>query len=84
MGKAIVSTPYWYAEEMLSDNCWLLVYFGDVDGFKKYILYLIENPKKCNIIRENAYYFGRKMTWKTLQKNIILSSKTLNDYITYP
>ena len=70
---------------MLSDNCGLLVYFGDVDGFKKYILYLIENPEKCNIMCENAYYFGRKITWKNVAKEYTtVFHKTLNDYITYP
>jgi glycosyltransferase involved in cell wall biosynthesis len=85
MGKAIVSTPYWYAEEMLSDNRGLLVDFGNVDGFKKSLLYLIENPEKCNIMRENAYYFGRKMTWKNVSEEYItVFNKALNNYTTYP
>ncbi len=85
MGKAIVSTPYWYAEEMLSDDRGLLVDFGNVDGFKKSLLYLIENPEKCNIMRENAYYFGRKMTWKNVSEEYItVFNKALNNYTTYP
>ena len=85
MGKAIVSTPYWYAHEMLSDNRGLLVDFGDVDGFTKSLLYLIENPEKSNIMRQNAYHFGRKMTWKSVaEEYTTVFHKTLNDYITYP
>jgi glycosyltransferase involved in cell wall biosynthesis len=85
MGKAIVSTPYWYAQEMLSENRGLLVDFGNVDGFKKSLLYLIENPEKCNIMRENAYYFGRKMTWENVGKEYInVFYKALNNYTTCP
>ncbi|WP_269851509.1 glycosyltransferase [Methanosarcina horonobensis] len=65
MGKAIISTPYWYAQEMLSDSRGILVDFGDTDGFKNSLLYLIENPDECNNMRKKAYDFGRKMTWKT-------------------
>ncbi len=54
-------------------------------ALKKYILYLIENPEKCNIIRENAYYFGRKMTWKSVaEEYTTVFHKTLNDYTIYP
>ena len=49
MGKAIVSTPYWYAQEMLSDNRGLLVDFGDIEGFKQSLLYLIGFRCKNNI-----------------------------------
>ncbi|MHB8103088.1 MAG: glycosyltransferase family 4 protein [Methanosarcina sp.] len=85
MGKAIVSTPYWYAQEMLSDNRGLLVDFGDTDGFKKSLLYLIENPEECNIMRKKAYDFGRKMTWKNVGKEYNkVFSKALKKYNTYP
>ncbi|MDY9925120.1 glycosyltransferase family 4 protein [Methanosarcina sp.] len=85
MGKAIVSTPYWYAQEMLSDNRGMLVDFGDKDGFKNSLLYLIENPDECNNMRKNAYDFGRKMTWKNVGKEYnAVFSKALKKYSTYP
>ncbi len=85
MGKAIVSTPYWYAEEMLSDNRGLLVDFGDTESFKKTLLYLIENPEKYNVIRQNAYNFGRKMTWENVGKEYTtVFQEALNKYTPYP
>lgn len=85
MGKAIVSTPYWYAQEMLSENRGLIVDFGDTDGFKKSLLYLIENPEECNNMRKKAYNFGRKMTWKNvgMEYNTVFN-KALKNYNTYP
>ena len=85
MGKAIISTPYWYAQEMLSDNRGLLVDFGDVDGFKKSLLYLIENPDECDKMRKKAYDFCRKMTWKNVggAYNTVFS-KTLRKCNTHP
>ena len=85
MGKAIVSTPYWYAQEMLSDNRGILVDFGDRDGFKNSLLYMLENPDECNNMRKKAYDFGRKMTWKNIGKEYnAVFAKTLKNYNTYP
>jgi glycosyltransferase involved in cell wall biosynthesis len=85
MGKAIISTPYWYAEEMLSENLGLLINFGDTEGFKKSLLYLIENTEECNNMRKNAYDFGRKMIWKNVGKEYTtVFYEALNNYITYP
>ncbi len=85
MGKAIVSTPYWYAEEMLSDNLGLLVDFGDTEGFKKSLLYLIENTEECNNMRKNAYDFGRKMIWGSVGKEYTtVFYEALNNYTNYP
>jgi glycosyltransferase involved in cell wall biosynthesis len=84
MGKAIVSTPYWYAQEMLSDNRGLIVDFGDTDGFKKSLLYLIENPEECEDIRKKAYDFGRKMTWKNVGKQYnAVFTRALKNYNVY-
>ena len=85
MGKAIVSTPYWYAQEMLSENRGLLVDFGDTDGFKKSLVDLIENPEECEDMRKNAYDFGRKMIWKNVGKEYnTVFRKALKNYSTYP
>jgi glycosyltransferase involved in cell wall biosynthesis len=85
MGKAIVSTPYWYAQEMLSDNRGLLVDFGDADGFKKSLLHLIENPEECDDMSKKAYDFGRKMTWENVGREYnTIFSKALKNENTYP
>ena len=85
MGKAIVSTPYWYAQEMLSDNRGLLVDFGDADGFKKSLLHLIENPEECDDMCKKAYDFGRKMTWENVGREYnTIFSKALKNENTHP
>jgi glycosyltransferase involved in cell wall biosynthesis len=66
MGKAIVSTPYWYAQEMLRDGRGILVDFKDSKGFSASLMHLIENPEECNRMRRKAYDFGRQMTWKSV------------------
>lgn len=84
MGKAIVSTPYWYAQEMLSDNRGLLVDFGDAGGFRKSLLHLIENPEECDNMRKKAYDFGRKMTWKNVGKQYnAVFTRALKNYSDY-
>ena len=84
MGKAIVSTPYWYAHEVLSDNRGLLVDFGDTDGLRKSLLNLIENPEECDKMRKKAYDFGRKMTWKNVGKQYNkVFTRALKNYSAY-
>lgn len=84
MGKAIVSTPYWYAQEMLSDNRGLLVDFGNTNGFKESLLHLIESPEECDNMRKKAYDFGRKMTWKNVGKQYnTVFTRALKNYSAY-
>lgn len=63
-GKAIVSTPYYYAEEMLQKERGLLVPFRDSSAIASEILLLLQDDKLRNKYRENAYRFSRRMIWE--------------------
>ena len=62
-GRAIVSTPYAYARELLADGRGELVPFGDRDALGAAIsAYLTDGLKRAQA-RRRAYAFGRSMTW---------------------
>lgn len=62
-GKAVISTPYWYAEEMLADERGVLVPFRDPDALAKQVIDLLDNESKRHAMRKRAYLFGREMVW---------------------
>lgn len=62
-GKAVVSTPYWYAEEMLADERGLQTPFGDSTSMANQILFLLNNEAERHAMRKRAYLFGREMIW---------------------
>ncbi len=62
-GKAIISTPYWYAEELLADGRGVVVPFRDADSIAKAMLGLLKNKQAAYELRERAYAHGRNMTW---------------------
>ncbi len=62
-GKATVSTPYWYAKEMLADERGRLVPFRDSDAIAREVLDLLDNETELNAMRKRSYNFCRKMTW---------------------
>jgi glycosyltransferase involved in cell wall biosynthesis len=62
-GKAVISTPYWYAEELLSEDRGMLVPFRDADAIGAALEELLDNQSHAYAMRERAYEFGRGMTW---------------------
>ncbi|GIU82907.1 MAG: glycosyltransferase [Acidobacteria bacterium] len=66
MGKAVVSTPYFYAEELLADGRGKLVEFGNVKQLSETLIKLIENEATRHRMRKKAYEFGRQMTWQNV------------------
>jgi glycosyltransferase involved in cell wall biosynthesis len=62
-GNALISTPYWHAQDLLKDGRGILVPFGDSDSISKAVTGLIQNEIELNTMRKNAYLIGREMTW---------------------
>jgi len=62
-GKAVISTPYRYAKELLDEERGVLVPFRDSKAISHQILFLLENEAERNAIRKRAYLYGRNMIW---------------------
>ncbi len=62
-GKAIVSTPYLYARELLAERRGFLVPFRDAGALAARLEALLDDPWLCRATEHRAYRFGRQMTW---------------------
>ncbi|MDI3311332.1 MAG: glycosyltransferase family 4 protein [Thermoanaerobacterium sp.] len=63
LGKLVVSTPYKYAEEILSDGRGLLAEFKNSDSIANCVNFAIENPHKKQIMEEKIRVYGKTMMW---------------------
>ncbi len=63
VGKPVVSTPYWHAEDLLSGDHGRLVPFGDSGQFAAEIIDLFDHPEVREAIARRAYTRGRTMIW---------------------
>jgi len=68
LGKAVVSTPYWHAKELLSDGRGILVPFGDAKAVSTEISGLLTNDVRRHAMRKRAYAASRSMTWPQTAK----------------
>ena len=67
-GKAVISTPYWYAEEMLRENRGRLVGFRDAEALAAEVDDLLVHEATRHTVRKNAYTFCRQMVWKEVAR----------------
>jgi glycosyltransferase involved in cell wall biosynthesis len=64
LGKAVVSTPYWHARELLAEGRGVLVPFGDSTAIGTEIAGLLTDDTRRLAMRTNAYSSSRSMTWE--------------------
>jgi glycosyltransferase involved in cell wall biosynthesis len=64
LGKAIVSTPYWHAQELLAGDRGVLVPFGDTAATGSAIARLLTDDAGRHAMRARAWSLGRSMTWE--------------------
>jgi glycosyltransferase involved in cell wall biosynthesis len=62
-GKAIVSTPYWHAKELLADKRGVIVPFESPNSIAEAVLALLENDAERHAMRKRAYLHSRGTTW---------------------
>lgn len=62
-GKAVISTPYWHAAELLAEERGVLVPFADAKAITREVIDLLRDTKRRNAMRKNAYKLGREMVW---------------------
>lgn len=70
-GSAVVSTPYWYAEELLEDGRGCLVPFNGSENLSKAIRRLLSNETEREAMRSAAYRFSRPMVWKEVARDYL-------------
>lgn len=72
-GKAVVSTPYWHAQELLADGRGVLVPFKDPQAIAEGVCGLFNNSERLDKIRREAYAMGRDMLWPAIAQQYLES-----------
>jgi glycosyltransferase involved in cell wall biosynthesis len=72
-GKPVISTPYWYAEELLAQGRGILVPFEDAPAIAEQAIRLLQDEAKRHAMRKQAYLYGRAMTWSQAAKRYLKS-----------
>jgi len=67
-GKAVVSTPYWHAAELLAEERGVLVPFGDAQAIAREVIGLLRDETRRHAMRKNAYKLGREMVWSNVAR----------------
>jgi len=62
-GKAVISTPYWHATELLADGRGVLVPFADSPAIAREVVSLLRDEPRRHAMRKQAYKLGREMVW---------------------
>jgi len=62
-GKAVISTPYWHAAELLRDQRGILVPFADAKAIAREVTAVLHDATRRKAMSDNAYKLGRSMVW---------------------
>src|SRR5207253_629378 len=65
-GKAVISTPYWHATELLAGDQGVLVPFADAGTIADAVISLLRDDVRHLAMRKNAYRIGREMIWSNV------------------
>jgi glycosyltransferase involved in cell wall biosynthesis len=72
-GKAIISTPYWHAAELLDDGRGVLVSFENPEAIATAAIELLDNDAARSAMRKRAYLYARQMVWNRVAQSYMRS-----------
>jgi glycosyltransferase involved in cell wall biosynthesis len=70
-GAAVLSTPYWHAQELLADGRGRLFDFNNFNQLAEILLELLDKPDVLKELRKKAYDYGRNITWPKIGKKYV-------------
>jgi glycosyltransferase involved in cell wall biosynthesis len=84
-GKAIISTPYLHAIELLDDERGALVPFDDPEAIASKTVELLDNRTARHAMRKRAYLYARDMVWnRVAQKYMKIFEGVYNERLRNP
>lgn len=72
-GKAVISTPYWHARELLAADRGVLVPFDDSAAITLAVKELLAHPTRMTAMRKRAWKAGRGMIWPEVARRYMES-----------
>ncbi|MEA3189412.1 MAG: hypothetical protein QOD99_3242 [Chthoniobacter sp.] len=72
-GKAVISTPYWHAQELLANDRGIIVPFKSASAIANAVNDLLANESRRTVMRKNAYMLGREMIWPEVARKYMRS-----------
>jgi glycosyltransferase involved in cell wall biosynthesis len=78
-GKAIVSTPYLHAREVLSDGRGILVPFRDAPAIAEAVTSILANPGAKARLEQRAYEYGKEMAWPAIGRRVLALMRDVLD-----
>ncbi len=70
-GKAVISTPYWHAQELLAEGRGKLVPFAQPDAIAAAVQAFFDQPRLMQKTQEAAWQAGREMIWPAVAKRYL-------------
>jgi glycosyltransferase involved in cell wall biosynthesis len=78
-GKAVISTPYWYASELLAEGRGILVPWRDPAAIATEVVGLLEDETKRRTLSERAAARGKDMLWPAVARSYVRAFKVASD-----
>ena len=83
-GKAVVSTPYWHAQELLAGERGVLVPFRDSQAIAEGVNHFLSNPTLMTAMRKRAWKAGREMIWPVVARRYMESFEKARASLSVP